>query len=241
MQIHVKRREDEWRVYPGAERFYGEATEDRRLIWIPAVPSSGTSLIAGVLHALGVNMGNVGSVNQRRGYAMYEDLDMGFFTFSPNAPLDSLVNQRIRLREYINYRFHKEDGPVGVKTLPTAWIYDKDPASLPVKTVEVHRPTEDAQRADQERMASRPDRDPAELPATAFQHMNRYGGVAAMAWARDQLRQFIEPSAVVDFYAFLDDPQAEMEKLCAALELAPSPRQVMAAMLLVEPERVSRD
>lgn len=171
---------------------------------------------------------------------MYEDLDVGLFTFSPNAPLDSLVNQRIRLREYINYRFYKDDGPVGVKTLPTAWIYDDDPATLPVETVEVHRPLGEALKADQDRMATRHDRKEDEIAATAFQHMNRYGGVAAMEWARDRLRQFIEPKVQIDFYDFLDDPQPVMQELCEAFELEPSTRQVTQAMLLIEPDRVHR-
>jgi hypothetical protein len=46
---------------------------DRKLFLIPAVPSSGTSALAGVLHHLGVYMGNIDREKalQGRGYEMF--------------------------------------------------------------------------------------------------------------------------------------------------------------------------
>jgi hypothetical protein len=216
-----------------------------KLIWIPAVPSSGTSCVAGILEALGVDMGAAPDYeSRRRGYRMVEDIEVGMFTFTPNAPLDSLLNQRVRLREYINYRFFRAkrsgfEGRIGVKALATSWLYDLDPASLPVDVLDVHRPLEEAIVADTRRMAGRKERDPNEDDATAFQHMNRAGGVAANWLAKLMLFDIHPPKLSVDFAMTVANPEKAVQAIVEAFDLEPTERQVEDAVRTVEPGRKS--
>jgi hypothetical protein len=208
------------------------------LIWVLAVPSSGTSCVAGLLYYLGVNMGQVDNeANRNRGYKMFEDIAIGMFSFSPNSQLDRLLNQRIRLREYCHYRAHVDPpGPIGVKTLPTAWAQDRDPASLPVVVVDVRRPLKDSIDADQARMASRPLRDAKARPGTVFEHWGRASGVAAMDVARDQLLSIIPAAVTLDYYEVLEKPMAAIDALCTGLGLNPDGEQIDDALHHVKPK-----
>jgi hypothetical protein len=238
----IRRIDDQWRVVanPGAapDRLVPENPDQRELIWVVAVPSSGTSCVAGILHHLGVNMGKVeNEANHNRGYQMFEDVNVGMFAFVPNSPLDRLLNQRIRLREYCHFRAHSDPaGPIGVKTLPTAWAYDDDPASLPVKLIDVRRPLEDSINADQERMASRPLRDRQAVPAQVFEHWNRAGGVAGLSVARDQLLSIIQPKLTLEYYEVLANPSVAITEICGAFGLEPTDQQYDDAMRFVQPK-----
>jgi hypothetical protein len=243
MRLHFRRLGNEFRVFPGEGPLPPPnklcRPDERRVIWIPAVPSSGTSVVAGVLAHLGVDMGETKTMNNARGYAMFEDIEVQMFVFSPNAPLDRLMNQRIRFRDYLNFRMWKNPtGRLGVKALATAWIWDEflDPASLPVETLDVRRPVEDSIVADQERMAARTDRDPEELPATVWQHVGRSAGNAANWAAREMLYKFHPPKYSLEFYDLLKDPLKHIEGICGAFGLEPSDEQIDAALHFVKPQ-----
>jgi hypothetical protein len=225
-----------WRLCPGdyVEREIAPL-EERRMIVIPAVPSSGTSMVAGVLHHLGVHMGNVHSERwtRLRGYEQFEDLDIGMFTWRQNGPMDHLVNQRIRFREYMNYRFATQAGRLGVKTLPTIWMSDGHVEQWPIDILDVRRPLQTALDKDIERMATRPEREPGKEPFTAWESMARYGGVASMAWARDALLKFHPPRLTVDYDEFRANPPVHIEKIVEVFGLEPTDRQMTEALLSV--------
>jgi hypothetical protein len=234
---------EDYRVYPGdgppfrAKR--RAVPDERRVIWVLAVPSSGTSCIAGVLHHLGVDMGVSPGVNERRGYQMFEDIEAGFYAFAPTSPLDKLLNQRLNIREYLSYRFYKNPrGRIGMKALPTSFLYDsmKDPASLQVEILDVRRPLEDSIIADQNRMAQRPMRSTEEMPATVFQHCNRAGGLAAMWTARDFLLKLHPAKLTVQFYEFLEQPRLWMDRIIEIFDLEPTDEQMAEAMHFVKPK-----
>ena len=211
------------------------------MIVIPAVPSSGTSMVAGVLYHLGVNMGNCLSEHwkKRRGYEQYEDLDVGQFTWRVNGPMDHLVNQRIRFLDYLNYRYATQEGRLGVKTLPTIWMGAEHPERWPIDVLDVRRPMDVSLKRDMERMSTRPLREPGAEPFTAWEAMARYGGVASMDWARQGLLKFHEPKLTVDYDAFRANPPSHIEKIAEVFELEPTDYQMTAALLSVQP-RVAR-
>ena len=209
---------------------------ERRMIVIPAVPSSGTSMVAGVLFHLGVNMGNCKSeAMKRRGYLMWEDADVGVFSYIPNGPLDKLANMRIRFREYINYRFNRQDGQLGVKTLPTIWLWDRNPADWPIDVLDVRRNIKTSMTKDAERLANREVRNPEDGLATAWQVMQRVGGVASMDWAREMLLKFHPPKLTVDYDEFRADPPRHIEAIVDTFGIQTTDYKMTAALLSIEP------
>jgi hypothetical protein len=237
--MHIRRIGDAWRVLPDGKPPVDETAEqDRRLIWIPAVPSSGTSCVAGILHHLGVDMGKVhDEQNFNRGYQMFEDLDVGLFAYIPNSDLDRLLNQRVRFAEYCNFRLAESPpGRIGVKALPTAWIWCDDPKRLPVDVLNVTRPLKDAVDADQKRMSNRPNRVADAQPATAFEHLKRAGGLTSMDVARDMLLSIHPPKLTLEFYDVLAEPLAAIESICGAFDLQPTDEQIDDALRFVKPK-----
>lgn len=243
MRLHFRRLAKEFKVYPGegplppANKLV--PPDERKVIWIPAVPSSGTSVVAGILAHLGVDMGVTQTMNQTRGYSMFEDIEVQMFVWQPNAPLDRLLNQRHRFRQYLNYRLWKNPtGRLGVKALATAWIWDDflDPASLPVETLDVRRPVEDSLISDQERMAARIERNAEELPATVWEHVGRGSGLAGNWVAREMIYKFHPPRYSLDFYDLLEHPLKHIEGIAGAFELEPSDEQIDSALHFVKPK-----
>ena len=239
--MHIKRIGDSWRVLPDGDPpvEVAESDPNRRLIWVPAVPSSGTSCVAGILHHLGVNMGNVrNEQNRNRGYEMFEDLDVGHYAYIPNSELDRLLSQKVRFDHYCNFRIAESPpGRIGVKALPTAWMYSSDPKHLPVEILDVRRPLEDSVNADQERMANRPKRLEDAQPATAFDHITRAGGLTSMWLARDMLLSIHEPKLTLEYYDVLDDPPTAIRIICEAFDLQPTDGQLDDALRFVRPKK----
>jgi len=231
-----------WRLLPGGH-VTTEALplDERRMIVIPAVPSSGTSMVAGVLHHLGVNMGNCESARwtKMRGYEQYEDLDVGQFTYKVNGPMDHLVNQRIRFLHYLNYRYATQKGRLGVKTLPTIWMGDEHPERWPVDILDVRRPLLTSLERDMERMALRIEREPGATPFTAWESLARFGGLASMYWAREALLKFHPAKLTVDYDEFRSNAPGHIEQIVEVFELEPTDYQMTAALLSVQP-RVAR-
>lgn len=226
-----------WRLYPGPhERKEAVPLDERRMIFVPAVPSSGTSMVAGVLHHLGVNMGNCLSEKwkKRRGYEQYEDLDIGMFTWKENSPMDHLVNQRIRFLDYLNYRYMTQKGRLGVKTLPTVWMHNLKPEAWPIDVLDVRRPLEEALERDIERLARRKERTPEWTPSTSWEVMARYGGVASMHWARERLLDFHPAKLTVNYEEFKEDAPNWIEKIVEVFELTPNDYQMTSALLSVQ-------
>lgn len=185
---------------------------------------------------MGVDMGSVDNKpNWSRGYQMFEDVNVGMFSFSPNSPQDKLIRDHLRLREYINFRFHtNKEGRVGVKATAIQWIRDPDIMSLPVQIVDISRDLEEAIIADTERYASRHTRDASQPPQTPYQHCNRAAGVAACWEAKQLLYKAIKPEISFSFNEFKADPPTHIEKLVEVLGLEPTDRQMTAALLSVQ-------
>ena len=208
MELDERDEAGTWRIHSGAHVTRDvQPLDERRMIFVPAVPSSGTSMVAGVLHHLGVNMGNCISQKwtTRRGYEQYEDLDSSLFTWKANGPQDHLINQRMRFLDYLNYRYMTQKGRLGAKIIPTVWMYNQRVEAWPIDILDVRRPLEIMLEKDINRLATRPERTPDWVPSTSVEAMGRYSGVAAMHWARERLIDFIPAKLTVEYEDFREN------------------------------------
>lgn len=212
--------------------------EERKLIFIPAVPSSGTSALAAVLMMLGVDMGRFGmELAPPRGYTTYEDKDVSLFRWEIEGPQDRLMRMRMRFRDYINYRFVRTpEGPVGAKGLPLYWLQESDPVTLPLVTVDIRRPLEDAIVADVRTLLTAPERDPESRYRSAYDHASRAGGIASCYLGKLLMFEVFPPVASIDYYELLESPEKNVMRLIEALGLEPNEQQVRDAIRVVRPE-----
>jgi hypothetical protein len=214
---------------------------DRRVIYIPAVPTSGTSSVAGILHMLGVDMGNIALEHSaQRDYATFEDLDFNFFKFEPNGQENRLIRMDARFRDYLNYRLHKEkNGRVGVKVPPTYWMSDHDPLSLPLDILDVRRPVEDSIISDMKKILHEPtvNKDAADKSPPYYCH--RAGGMAYAWLSKLMLYEMHPPKLSIHFYELLEDPAGHIEKIIEAFDLEPTDEQIKVATMFVRPEKRS--
>ena len=229
---------------PGPRQVHESMEGERRLIWIPAVPSSGTSCVAGILRALGVDMG-ITRKETSRGYEMVEDVELSFFTFNQHSELDSLLKQRINFRDYLQFRFFKaRDRPterLGVKALASAWMLDQDPLSLPVDILDVDRPLPEVLMSDQRRVAGAAQRNGTE-PLSPYRHIARAGGVAAQWMAKLQLYSMLPPKLSISYESVLRNPEEAVLRIVRAfeIEVETEPWRVAAAVASVSPEIVAK-
>ena len=217
---------------------------DRKIIWIPAVPSSGTSAAAAVLHHLGVSMGKRNHVawTDMRGYDMWEDPD--FFLFGAEwgymgLKTEAVARRHFRMRHYINYRFIQEpEGRLGFKGLP-AWAFDdQEPTSLPIEILDVVRPLEDAIMSDFRRNNDRPNRHGPRAGVkapTAEESRLRAGSLSTCWMAKHQLFMAHKPVYQVEFYDLLARPQEHVEGIVEAFGLTPTDKQIGNAIAVINP------
>jgi hypothetical protein len=217
---------------------------DRRIIFIPAIPSSGTSLVAGLLHCLGVDLGRQCPPEdlRARGYHMYEDNDMNLFSSQYDDQKtwnrkEIIMERHIRMRDYINFRFiHNTETRVAFKAPATFWMLDPDPASLPLDVVDVRRDLEKSIFADQRTMATRTERDPS-LSKPHYQHqILRAGSLGACFWARKCLLDIHKPVIQLLFENIIECPEENVNALVTALNLEPTDTQLENAVSFINPK-----
>jgi hypothetical protein len=203
--------------------------------------SGGTSLIAGMLHYLGVDMGSFPTTPGIRGYATYEDVSMKatyedvsmkYYRLMPEPPepYPVPIQQRFRLREYIKDRREKAGAQrFGAKMSSTYWL-GFDLSELGIDVVLVNRPLEDSIQSDWRIWCERhKDCRPTTLAWQA----------ASVAWSfamKDILREMFPPVLELDFYETLTSPMDAVVDMSATLGLNPTRAQENAACEFADPE-----
>lgn len=218
---------------------------DRRAIFIPAVPSSGSSCAAGVLQKLGVSMGkrNHAAWMVQRGYEMYEDKMFWHFGAQYNTDgiqLERVADSHFRIRDYVNYRFINEpEQRCGFKG-PAPWFFDDpDPTSLPLDILQVRRPLEDSIKADYMRNQRRQERRAdIDSPPDPLMVRLRAGSLATCWMASQQIDNIdgVEPRLAVDYYELVADTERVVGQIAEAFDLEPTSEQFAAAVQFVRPE-----
>ena len=226
--------------------------DNRKLIVIPAVPSSGTSALAGVLHHLGINMGvySLENQEQKRGYQMFEDKEIGLFCsqFSPeHIPMaPKLMSIRCRWRHYVNHRFMGSDGPQGCKLPATLMIQDDDITSLPVVYLDVTRPLEDSISSDIKKIVKKGEYDRNDIRSVQTLHMIRSADIAANWWVKKEIFAQVEPELSLTFKELVTHPRKSVENIIVALqgaelgcEFLPTRKQRQQAILFLDKDKKS--
>lgn len=182
------------------------------MIWVVGLPSGGTSVGAGVLHHLGVDMGNIATRIGPRGYLGYECRDLTEEVNARGRPIP--YGELFRLfREYIIWR-----GPnAGIKNaaLMVLGLQD-DVKALPVEILHVRRDVGETLRSD--------------LRYTDY-GLKRASWMGLLHCALVSLLERIPARHTVDFDALLADPILETERIANAFGLAWQP----AASAFVDP------
>ena len=155
------------------------------------------------------------------------------FTWKANGAEDHLIGQRMRFLDYLNYRYMTQQGLLGVKALPTVWMYNQRPEAWPIDILDVRRPLEILLERDMNRLATRKERTPDWTPSSSFEAMGRYGGVASMHWARERLIEFHPPKLTVEYEDFRENAPNWIEKIVEVFGLEPNDRQMTTALLSV--------
>jgi len=219
--------------------------EERYLLLIPAVPSSGSSALAGVLHHLGVNMGNVNTkeAEDGRGYDMFEDADTSKFTFRPNREPDvyigKLTSTVLRVRSYVNYRLWNDEGPIGAKIPGVLCVYDPELETVPIITLNIHRPLEQCIASDR---------------ATSIRQ-NRYDPIKGdmdKVWAANRMRasdmgsclagkmdvfNIHEPVVNLSFDELINEKEEMVPQIAKACGLEPSDEQLQTAIDFLDKDK----
>ena len=218
---------------------------EERLILIPAVPSSGTSALAGVLHHLGVDMGNVNNKKPftMRGYDMYEDDDISKYCFRPNREPDVFIGKLtatvLRFRPYINYRLYNAKGPVGAKIPAVLCMYDPDPATLPIVTLNVHRPFEQAIASDRRTMLKQGRYEPIkdDIDRIIATNRMRASDMGTCFAAKMDLFIYHEPVANMTFDELVKDKEEMVPKIAESLGLEPTEQQLQTAINFLDKDK----
>jgi hypothetical protein len=209
-----------------------------RLIYVVGTPSGGTSAVAGVLHHLGVDMGEYPSEAGMRGYTTFEDIETATFKVTPSGHGSRVVRQRLRMRDYIAYRRERQRRGIRIGTKGSAlwWLDEPNPEELPIDIVRVLRPIEHAIRGDarvQQIMANDHQSKPAWTPK---RRIDRAQAIAATWAAGEMLTEVIEPVISLHFADLVAKPQKIIGELVNALKITPSENQIDAAALFIDPQ-----
>lgn len=189
-----------------------------KVIWVVGTPNGGTSCVAGVLHHLGVDMGDVSLAPANREYVVFEDRRLGEYKAK-------------HFRNYLKMRLNTAEGRrVGVKCGAWYWMEDPSPETLPVQVVLVDRPVEDSMKSSLRRHRA------DTRPLYELQEVRHKVGGIGEAWAAKVLLQLkIEPALRVEFRRLLADPRREVERIAARLRLDPRQSQLARAADFVNP------
>jgi len=186
-----------------------------KLAVIYGLPRGGTSLVAGILHHAGFDMGDirgrVKSYPNGESYPTYED--RGYLPHihqhTKNKKVKELVlEDAVALRRYVNRRLIRANGrPAGVK-MPGMHLWSAVPdwVNMPVVTIRVVRPLADS-------VASSVRKNPGTLAA------QWESNGLSMLDSMDKFEKQRPPLVTIDFYGFLDGMRMEPDgTICSLLK-----------------------
>ena len=194
------------------------------LILVAGMPSGGTSVAAGLLHHLGVDMGRIerGVAPGPRRYEGFECLDcwedgiQG--AYDPARTEDFMTS----VSAYLQTRLQTADHPYGVKHNPLVWLGMFDGIdTLPIRILHIHRPLDEVMVSDRRYRGD-------DL------HRAARLGMATLALAR--LLEQITPTLSLEFRHVLADPMGSTEAIVDHFELTPSTSQRAEAIRFVDPK-----
>lgn len=203
-----------------------------KIIWVVGIPSGGTSMVAGTLHHLGVNMGNVETLaevespDRKRKYLGYECRDLIGIMNGLKKPTEYEVFLKA-FHNYILLRRTKSNGqPFGIKSNHFNILGMKDIVlDLPIQVVFVNR----------------------DLKATFMDDIKYRGEDYTRAAWMGQLHLAFEffkkrafknssfPAFEIDYEESLKNPKVVVKYLIGCLNLNPTCQQFNQAVEFIDP------
>lgn len=219
-----------------------------KLILIPAVPSSGTSALAGVLSHLGVDMGKLDSEGslKKRGYEMYEDTDLWKFCVVKNREAGDYTGKlqltQFRFRSYINHRLiqqEKHGNPVGAKIPAVLCLHDPEPEDLPIVTLNIHRGFEQCLVSDRSTMIRQGvyEKLGGDLSTVLAFNIARSGDMGACVAGKMDLYKYHEPVVNITFDELVAKRAEIVPSIAKALDLSPTDDQLMSAIDFLDKDK----
>ena len=194
------------------------------LIFVAGCPSGGTSMVAGILHHLGVNMGRFMDRPGSRGYTTFEDCDMERFKDGSGRP---------SIPAYVDYRLQGPGPyPRGFKHTPL-WLDGTD--DVPLEVIHVQRPLEDAIKSDALKMAAIAETGRPGYPRTREDFRNRAGTVARAWEAARQVAKAYPCIMALRYYDVLTERALWVTSIAAALGLPTEGEGFQRALAFVDP------
>ena len=197
-----------------------------KLIMVAGLPSSGTSMVAGVLHHLGVNMGNLPTSEQEQATATMrhyrgfecEDAKRQIGGLPSTCGLEDVFSAS---QDYIEWRLATATGPAGVKLNLLAVLGLADRLEdLPLAVVHVTRDLETTFESD--------------IKYTGMD-IKRASNRGLRHLALRQLVRRVRPACVIRYELALGNPDYTVHKLADSLGLAPTGGHMNAAINFVNP------
>jgi hypothetical protein len=200
--------------------------------------SGGTSVVAGMLHHLGVNMGNFASTPGKRGYATFEDIDCNEFKYSVTGslPAPRVMKMGFDFPAYAEKRISGgapgqrcgfKSGPQFALHCDNGWLAEH------VELIVVNRPLEDSIQSHLDIWSelTQPD-----APKTAEDYAWQSASVAWAFTLKEILAIQVPPALQLDYYSVLDVPMDTVVDLSATFNLNPTREQENAACEFCDPE-----
>jgi hypothetical protein len=210
-----------------------------KVIYVIGTPNGGTSVVAGVLHHLGVDMGQFPLGPKTRSYTTFEDVQVARFK-TPDE-LKKSIDTRvpwypISIRAYLQQRLKDANGKrVGVKHSCLFLLADEEPETLPILPVFVWRDLEKAIRAGQKFWK---DERGDVIAEQKHPHLfcTHQAGPIARSWVGMQtLREMFPDSTQYYFDNILRNAEDWIKHMVCELDLEVSPEQFQKALEFVNP------
>jgi len=207
--------------------------EEDQMIMVVGLPCGGTSMVAGVLHHLGVYMGMMpgrGPYSTDRETGCFECQYFGRVLSAiwawPEPQPHNLDIVDDRVREYVYKCQGEGHRPYGAKNPRSAILSECSILEqLPLRFLEVDRPLEDVLKSWERRWSN------GRLPPDV-------GRFCGALWVhKRRLFHRVSPTLRVDFYDFLKEPEEYIDKIVKAFCLTPLKEQLEAARRFVDPQK----
>ena len=219
--------------------------EERPLFVIPAVPSSGSSALAGVLFYLGVDMGKLDHdvAVAKRGYEMFEDKNIWKYCSVPNREpgkvIGNLSNTSMRFRSYVNRRIMDADGPIGVKIPAIMCMQDMEPKSMDVVALNIHRSFEKCLMSDRKTLLETGKYEALEGSVDKILMFNimRAGDMGACLACKMDFLSIHEPVVNITFDELVNDKESIVPDIAEALCLDSSDEQIQNAIDFLDKDK----
>ena len=108
--------------------------------------------------------------------------------------------------------------------------------TLPIVTVDIHRPVDDALIADFRTVLNSPKEDPEQEYRSIYDHASRSAGIGACFITKLIMFEVFPPVVSIEYYEMLEEPEQHVRQLNEVLGLGATDNQIQDAIRVIHPE-----